>query len=488
MTGVPYKTAVEDLLPSNRSDISKDGIVAEGQDSTILSDSLTFLSDYNLHDHNSLNHDLDLTIGHYDSEFNNLIDSDLLLQQVNDDNIRINRRFSWPCVYADDYDLIPNDSNNSNNTVTDNLETNPKMNLSRFRSLDGLQSFSILRKNNWGSLIYRFRKFCIEHNKNKFTKSRGSSLDSNSSLSGSSDSNSKSLENILNLKNDVVQYAVFKPVNLNFINREFMNGFVKNKEEKDDIVTVVKSLSNKRVSTYGLTRIIKCTSRQEYEVLDHSTGNYFLLKLTNSLNTFNIYKMLFDNPHPNFVEVIQLLTNGDFNSISDNQSCQNQDVLYYILLNTCNHMNLDDYHINTLPSLIDFKILRNIIKGLLNFMFYLHSKSLVLNKLSMKSVILCNTSSNGLENGINEDIQPKFVDLDDVKPLEGKTDIKHDLWLVGNLLFNFIEGKQSDESYSFKSNLWTLSPKMFDFCIIALGKRSVFNSALEALIHPWFTQ
>uniref|UniRef100_A0A3B0N876 Protein kinase domain-containing protein n=1 Tax=Theileria annulata TaxID=5874 RepID=A0A3B0N876_THEAN len=486
MTEVPYNTVVEEFLSSNRSDISKDGIVAEGQDSTILSDSLTFLSDYNLHDHNSLN-DLDLTLGQYDPEFTNLIDSDLFNQLVNEDNGRINRRFSWPCVYSDDYDLYL-DSNNCNNALTDRRETKARTTLSRFRSLDGVKSFSILRRNTWGSLMYRFRKFCIEHNRNNLVgKSRGSSLDSNSSLSGSSDLNTKSLENILNLKNDVVQYAIFKPANLNINNREFMNGFVKNKEEKDDIVTVVKSLSNKRVSTYGLTRIIKCTSRQEYEVLDHNTGNYFLLKLTNNLNTFNIYKTLFDNPHPNFVEVIQLLTNSDFNSTNDNQSPQNQDSIYYILLNTCNHMRLSDYHINTLPSLIDFKVLRNIIKGLLNFVLYLHSRSLVLSKLSMKSVILCNSSSNGLENGINGDVRPKVLDLEDVRECEGKNDIKHDLWIIGNLLFNFIEGKQSDENYSFKSNLWTLCPKMFDFCIIALGKRSSFNSALEALIHPWFT-
>nr|PVC49618.1 hypothetical protein MACL_00002903 [Theileria orientalis] len=474
-------------VSTDRQNIFKDGQLSDGMDSTLLSDSATFSHPPNTDFPNTcLNGDINFSLNN-EEEFINLIHSQSFEDYVRSTDSTLLRRYSCPCFHTD-FNLngfnFPEDLNTCGPALSSERAPNGR-NMTRCRRTEPMKCCNHLRNNTWGSLIYRFRKFCLESNKNCLTKPLALVTDPNTSLRNT-DLHSKPVDKPLKrFDGDSIQYAVFKPINLSINKTNSLNGFVASKEEKEDVVFVVKSSTGHPITKYGLTRIISCTKRQEYEVVDHNTGDYYLLKLTNDVNIFNIYETVFDQPHPNLVEVTQLLTNVDSSYSESPRPKQKNGQIYYILLNSFKHMALSDYHINTLPSLINFKVLKMIVKGLLKALVYLHSRSLALTKLTMKSVIICRSHEDEFCNG--DDVVAKIVDLDDAKLSRSPKEYQNDIRLVGNLLYAFIEGRHLQSNHVFKSSLWTASPQMFDFCITALAKLTAFNSATEALIHPWIT-
>ncbi|EKX74324.1 protein kinase domain containing protein [Theileria equi strain WA] len=405
---------------------------------------------------------------------------------------KIGRRGSWPSVFYD-VDLKPGYQIDETLGLT-----------TRERKHSDVHLETKPNRSPWSSLIKRIR---TRNKKGSNTKIKSEPSINGTEILVRSPSNDR-VPDVL--KNDApqTQYAQFKPLtkllknpkakDVKYISNGTHSAVVRKGRHKEDVLAI----------NYGLIRIKNCTTSQEYECIDKDSGSNYIVKVVDGKSPcVNLYEQLCETYHPSFVNVVQIL--------------EDSRLLYILLDNSSAMTSLHEFYISTPPKSITVSMLHDIFSRILKGLAFLHSRGYVLGSLSPESVQVLMDRKTGKTSAIISGIDSAvlldsgyidpFISEDRISAYyapevsEHKVFLSSDLWSCGVMLYQLVEGRLPYEdryngvwdnnclsrskniNLEFKSELWSASVEMADFCIRALqiDHHRRISSASEALIHPW---
>ncbi|KAK1443201.1 protein kinase domain containing protein [Babesia gibsoni] len=239
-----------------------------------------------------------------------------------------------------------------------------------------------------------------------------------------------------------------------------------------------------------------------YDCIEKETGKRLTLKIIPKDHAAApIYEELCTSEQPGLVRVTQVLEDKE---------------LLYILIDIENGQYLKELYESTNNRNITENMLREIVKGILEALVYLHRKGTMHGSVNMDSIMI-----RKMEDG---KLRGELIHIDTVKhkgsketyvmqntPFEapelrqGILSCSSDLWSIGVILYMFTEGRLpfqtmlcDDEEEPrlvfrpselvFTSDRWVKASGMRDFCMRCLqhDHSRRISSAMEALIHRWF--
>lgn len=300
------------------------------------------------------------------------------------------------------------------------------------------------------------------------------------------------------------QRARFRPLSLRSDGRRRVLTPVNFECSEFPVSAVVKSgmYTGKKEMSYGLVRLRYAGAEsQVYDCIERETERPLAVKIIpkNHFSAF-FYERLCSNPHPGFVDVLQILEDKR---------------LLYILMDFKNGQYLSEFYQNSLPGTITSMLLKEISRNIMEALATLHRQKIVHGSIDMNAIVIKKQTNGKVEArlahldkveraGISARINHKEGTFDAPELSNGVITCSSDLWSFGVILYMLIEGRSPITSATskdlpelrnahsfagirFESEKWMVVPEMKDFCLRCLqtDHRLRISSAMEALIHHW---